>query len=320
MKASLFVALCTHNPRPEYLRETLAALRAQTLPVDSWELLIVDNASTTPLADTLDLSWHPHARIVREDKLGTAHARYRALLEALVSNAKTILFVDDDNVLQPDYFQQGLEIEREWPRLGAWGGQLIARYESAPPKWIRNYLNYLAITPLNSDRWTNVVTSYDVVPPSAGCFLRASVWQRYLNLVARDPRRLTLGACGDVQVRGEDTDLVLTAIDLGLGVGRFKNLQLEHLIPASRLTPTYVAGLVEGATFGTDLLEYIRFHRLPRRSAQSMLETALLNWRAWRLPEPMRSFRRAELRGRASARRLVLDWQQNVHPVPHHSA
>ena len=40
------VAICTHNPRRDYLRRALAALEAQTLARDRWELVMVDNAST----------------------------------------------------------------------------------------------------------------------------------------------------------------------------------------------------------------------------------------------------------------------------------
>ena len=61
------VVMCTHNPRPEILARTLAALRAQTAPLGRWELVIVDNASTPPVAGQVDLSWHPAARVVREE-------------------------------------------------------------------------------------------------------------------------------------------------------------------------------------------------------------------------------------------------------------
>ena len=60
------VIICTHNPRPDYLRRVLDALKAQTLPKERWELLLIDNASNEPLSGEWDLSWHPHARHIRE--------------------------------------------------------------------------------------------------------------------------------------------------------------------------------------------------------------------------------------------------------------
>jgi len=298
---SLLVILCSHNPRPDFLGATLDALRRQSLHPSAWDFLIVDNASSTPVEAKVDISWHPHARVVQEPALGPARARHRALTEARNLEADLILFVDDDNVLAPDYLVRGLEVSLAWPQLGAWGGQLLPRFECPPAPWMERYFNLLAVMPLAADRWTNHFSSYDAMPPTAGCFVRGAVWRRYLELVEQEPLHLTLS-------RGEDMDLALSAIDLGLGVGRLRVLRLEHLIPAARLTPAYVEGLVEGTVFGTDLLEYIRFRRLPKKNARGWVDRALLAWRTWRLPEPARTFRRAELRGRARAQHTIGRW------------
>jgi hypothetical protein len=39
------VVICTHNSRLIYLRRVLEALRSQTLPLEQWELLLIDNAT-----------------------------------------------------------------------------------------------------------------------------------------------------------------------------------------------------------------------------------------------------------------------------------
>lgn len=114
------VAICSHNPRPNYLARVLEALKAQTLPREAWELLLIDNASENRLAEAWDLSWHPSARHVREDVLGLTPARLRAISEAA---GDVLVLVDDDNVLFPDYLEQCLTIAGEWPILVAWGGQ-----------------------------------------------------------------------------------------------------------------------------------------------------------------------------------------------------
>jgi glycosyltransferase involved in cell wall biosynthesis len=301
MGSRLKIIICTRNPRREFLHETLEALRAQTVPVSEWDLLIVDNGSTKALASELDLTWHPTARIVREEQPGVAHARHRAFIEAQTSGADTILFVDDDNILDADYLERGAEIATHWPQLGCWGGQLLPRYALTPPDWIKNYLNYLAIWPLEADLWCNSVASYSMVPPTAGCFIRGPVWKRYLELIRKDPRRLAL-------TRSEDMDLALTSIDLGLGIGRFRDLRLTHIVPASRLTPEYITTLLESTMVGTGTMEYIRYGRIPRATTNRLIDHLLLKIRTSRLPEPLRSFTRAELRGRATARRIVLAW------------
>src|SRR5471032_3009345 len=139
----LSVIICTHNPRLHYLARVLTALRGQTLPVEQWELVIIDNASQKPLTlANLDLSWHPHARVVREEELGTAAARVRGMREMV---ADAMVFVDDDNVLDPSYLAEALRIGREWPQLGVWGGSIIPEFEVQPPDYLKEFLSLLAL-------------------------------------------------------------------------------------------------------------------------------------------------------------------------------
>jgi glycosyltransferase involved in cell wall biosynthesis len=81
MTFNLSVIICTHNPRHDYLRPVLDGLGRQTLPLNQWELLLVDNASKENLAERFDLSWHPHAHQIREHELGLTPARLRGIGE-----------------------------------------------------------------------------------------------------------------------------------------------------------------------------------------------------------------------------------------------
>ena len=123
------VILCTHNPRDDYLDRVLIGLRSQTLSFQHWELLLIDNASNEPLADRFNIGWHPNGRHVREDELGLTPARLRGIAE---SAAELLVFVDDDNVLDPDYLEQGLRLAREYSFLGTWGGQCVPAFEVEP--------------------------------------------------------------------------------------------------------------------------------------------------------------------------------------------
>src|SRR5215472_17312484 len=126
MTPAISVITCAHNPRPDYLDQVLDALRAQTLDKEQWEYLLIDNASDEPLASRVDLSWHPHSRIIREDHLGLTHARLRGIREAL---GELLVFVDDDNVLDADYLKAALRVAAAWPILGAFGGQVRPRFD-----------------------------------------------------------------------------------------------------------------------------------------------------------------------------------------------
>jgi glycosyltransferase involved in cell wall biosynthesis len=98
--ARISVVICSHNPRPIYLHRVVDALQAQSLQLIYWELLLIDNASAERLADHWDISWHTDARHVHEDELGLVAARLRGITE---SRGDVIIFVDDDNLLDPDY-------------------------------------------------------------------------------------------------------------------------------------------------------------------------------------------------------------------------
>src|SRR5216683_7353973 len=101
------VLICAYNPRSDYLRRCTHALRGQKLPYKLWELVVVDNRCDEPLADRIDLSWHPEARIVREETLGLTSARLRGIRE---TTGELLVFVDDDNVLETDFLETALRI------------------------------------------------------------------------------------------------------------------------------------------------------------------------------------------------------------------
>lgn len=242
---SCSVILCTHQPRADHLSRTLAALALQTLPHQAWELVVVDNASTPPLDGTLDLSWHSRARLVAEPTLGLTRARLRGIAE---TTGWLLVFVDDDNVLDPEYLQTALRIAMDRPYLAAFGGNISGEFETPPPPWYEGLLGWLAIIKTERDIWGN---SYKLeqLPVGAGLCVRRDVAARYAHEVATDPARLALDRCGEELSSGGDTDLVLTAIDAGYGVGVFKMLHLTHLIPANRLTQPYLLRLAEAMAF-----------------------------------------------------------------------
>ncbi|AGY58636.1 glycosyltransferase [Gloeobacter kilaueensis] len=254
MSIALSVVIAAHNPRAAYLEEVLESLKGQSLAPRCWELLLVDNASCEPLADAVDLSWHPQARHIREEQLGVVHARSRGLGE---SCGEIVVFVDDDNVLESSYLEMAVQIGQDYPRLGIWGGQVLPRFESEPPLWTRPLWPLLAIRQFDRDRWSNLDQS-ETMPVGAGMCLRRTVARKYLQLIEADPRRLQLGRQGDLLMSCEDFDMALTALDLGLGAGLFTRLQLTHLIPAERLGEAYLLRLVKGIVYSTALLDYLR--------------------------------------------------------------
>lgn len=294
------VVLCTHNPRRDYLARALAGLRQQTLPAAEWELLIVDNASREPVRDHADVSWHPAARIIVETELGLTAARVRGIREA---RGEVLVWVDDDNILAPDYLAVAGRLARESPRLGVWGcGHFTPEWETPPPPEFAPYLHYLAVNCADRDRTSQQLYDYPATPAGAGMCVRADVARRYAASVTSDARRKILGRTGTGLGACEDHDLAFTAIEAGYLTGVFTSLRLTHLMPAARVREDYLLQLVEGHARSTVLLMSLRDPRLRPAGAIQRLR----RWRYRRSLGPVdRKIDEARARGERQAWAMV---------------
>lgn len=253
MSPTLSVIICTHNPRIDYLTRVLTALSQQTLSLAQWELLIIDNGSSVPLNTRLDLSWHPHARIVREDQLGLTTARLRGFRE---STGELMVYVDDDNVLAADYLAHVVQLFDQFDALGALGGKSMPEFEVEPAPWIDEFYTVLALRdfgeqPLIREGDLGGVTRHrypEFAPAGIGLALRRRAFRAYVERVSSSPQRLALGRTGKQLTSGEDNDIILTLMNAGWGVGYFPQLQLTHLIAASRINWRYLARLNHAAS------------------------------------------------------------------------
>jgi glycosyltransferase involved in cell wall biosynthesis len=250
----LTVIICTHDPRADYLRRVIEALKEQTLAQEHWELLFVDNASPERLEDLWDLSWHSKARHLRENELGLTPARLRGIRE---SQGKLLVFVDDDNVLDPEYLAQAVRIEKDWPLLGAWGGSVIGEFERQPEPWTQAYWDYVCVRECKEARWSNNPEDWSSLPFGAGLCVRAEVASLYAQEHEATPYRKMLDRKGSGVMASGDIDMVLLSRVLGLGFGRLPELRMSHLIPARRLTEDYLIELVRCTSLSNVLLKEI---------------------------------------------------------------
>ncbi len=291
----LSVIICTLNPRQDYFRRTLVGLRNQTLSHEMWELLIIDNRSDQPVAERFDFGWHPYAKIVREEKLGLTPARLSGILEA---SGDLFVFVDDDNVLDPDFLEVTLRIAEERPFLGSWSGQCRAEFEAPPPEWTRRYWCNLVIREFAADKWSNLPRLAETMPCGAGLCVRRNVARHYLHLNESGKRAVQFDRTGTSLLSGGDNDMAACACDLGLGVGLVSALKLTHLIPPVRLTEDYLARLAEGISFSSVLLDHDRgVENIPRGLPSRVMDFL----RTIRLRQPHRRIVKAAYRGRDRA-------------------
>jgi glycosyltransferase involved in cell wall biosynthesis len=295
----LSVIICTHNPRRDYLGRCVDALRDQRLAYNRWELVVVDNRSDEPLADRIDVSWHPNAHIVREETLGLTAARLRGIRE---SKGDLLVFVDDDNVLDVDFLEIAFRTLEERTFLGSWSGQCRPAFEEQPPEWTRRYWGNLVIREFDHDVWSNLPRLPATMPCGAGLCVRREVALHYLDLHDSGKRSFQFDRSGKLLLSGGDNDLAACACDIGLGVGLIASLKLTHMISSQRLTMDYLARLAEGIHYSSTLLDWEYGIRTQQRTALGRTADFL---RIVRLKQPHRRILRAAFRGRDRAIRQL---------------
>ena len=256
------VIICSRNPRVDYLGRVLDCLKAQTVSKEEWELLLVDNCSERRLADVWDLSWHPQHAHIRENDLGLTAARLRGIREA---RGELLLFVDDDNLLAPDYLDRAAALARTYPDLGVFGaGVLEPEFEVPPPRQLAPHLPLLALRSVSSGRWTNDPTDSGCVPWGAGLCVTRPVAAAYPQSVERLKIGHILDPRGHRQFRGGDDLFSWVAARMGRGFGIFPELRVTHLISADRLTQSFFLRLRHDHAYSHGVLAYLLFGKAPR--------------------------------------------------------
>ncbi|MDR6940407.1 glycosyltransferase [Mucilaginibacter pocheonensis] len=239
---SLSVIIPTYNPDAERFNKTLNGLKEQTLSFNHWELIVVDNNSSSGFSSQVDIAWQPNSNIVHEPKQGLTFARLKGFAEA---RGAIIVIVDDDNILAADYLEQVLHIFNKESKLGAVGGKSIPLFETAPPEWLSTFYSNLALRDLGDEvimeGWSNKYPQS--APIGAGMALRKTALKTYMDkaLVGKvkttDRTALSLSS-------GGDNDMVIEVLKAGWLVAYHPALTLQHVIPAKRMETGYMAQLV----------------------------------------------------------------------------
>jgi len=298
MNSRVSVIIPAHNPREDYLRLVLDALRRQTLPLSQWDLIVVDNRSSPALTERLDLGWHPAAEVVREERIGLTHARVAGFAQA---RGELIVLVDDDNVLAPDYLEQANKISVDFPLLGSWGGQVELALEdptSPPPPRLRYLLCERTAQTLV---WSNDPSHIASTPWGAGMCVRRPVADAYIEVIRANPRRLKLDLQGGKLAYGGDTDIAYVGCEMGLGMGVFPQLKLAHLIPRRRCTTEYLLESLQAHAYSEVLHHWVLTGVIPkeRRDWRGRIGA----WLRWLAADRLgRSMIRAGRRGRTLGR------------------
>lgn len=241
------IVICTYNG-VNRLQPTLEAIFKLKIPHDiSWELIIVDNASTDDTTSRcIDLvekhQFQKKVKIVQEPQAGCNYARLRGLQEA---SFKWLLFCDDDNHLFPDYIDKGWQVLHKNQKVGVLGGQGIPLFENEKPDWFDMYKSSFAVGPQSEQN--GKITDPKRKLYSAGSFFNREVLMNYYNngFVA-----IMEGPKGNELSRGEDTEWCIIIELAGYELWFNDELKFYHEMSAVRMTWPYYLKLKKGIASG----------------------------------------------------------------------
>jgi glycosyltransferase involved in cell wall biosynthesis len=259
------VAICTFNGAKR-IEAVLAALVRQTVDVNDWEVVVIDNASTDctgAIADRLIREkLGGRGRVVREEQPGLSFARARAAREA---RGEIICFLDDDNIPAPDFVKNTILAFQEHPQAGALGGKVLPVWESTPSALALAVQDFaLAIC----DRGDKAFQyARNLGPVGAGLCIRTEV----LRKIYQDEKTAggVIGRTGNGCGGGEDLAIAIRVWQLGCESWYEPALVIRHLLPASRMDKKYLLQLYEGIGRGQSAVR--KLHDWKARSPLSYL-------------------------------------------------
>lgn len=208
----------------------------------SWEIIVVDNNSQDHTAEfirNLQANWqHPYPlRYFFEAEQGAAYARSRAIAE---SQSELIGFLDDDNYPEPNWVIAAYRFAQQYPSAGAYASQIHPHWEVEPPENFQRIAPYLAITERG-----NLPLLYQpskkLLPPSAGLVIRKQAW-----IESVPEQTILTGRVTANMLTSEDLEMLSYIQKAGWEIWYNPEMEIDHQIPASRLTREYLIPFFRG--------------------------------------------------------------------------
>jgi glycosyltransferase involved in cell wall biosynthesis len=250
---TLTVAIPTYNGS-QRLPKLLEQLRSQLNPdLITWEILVVDNNSTDETATIIQSyqsTWvEPFPlRYCFEPEQGAAFARQRAIREA---QGRLVGFLDDDNLPAPNWLEEVDRFAKQYPKAGAFSGQIHGTFEVEPPPNFKKIQDFLAIREHGSNPFRFEPDRLNL-PPAAALVVRRQAW---LESVPTSP--ILIGRVGKSMVGGEDYEVLLHLHKQKWEIWYNPQMHSYHYIPKHRLEPAYLKLLAHSCGLSTCQLRMI---------------------------------------------------------------
>lgn len=236
LKPGVSLVVCCYNSS-EVIVPAITALARQHLPRGiGAEVILADNNSSDKTIRLAQKTWKKEKppfplRVIPVREQGLIHARKAGVFNAAFDS---ILFVDDDNILEPRWISGVFEIFRNQPRAGIIGGYNQPAPAAEPPPWFYSFPSVFACK--MQEQPSGPLTRKKTVF-GAGMAIRTALIR---NMFASGPPLFLVGRKGDLLMRGEDSEICMRAALMGWDVWYENSLRLQHRISEKRLNWPYV--------------------------------------------------------------------------------
>jgi len=224
------ICICTYN-RSESLRRTLESLAGQN-NVKPGEVVIVDNNCTDDTAEVVEtLRERLPIRRVVESQQGLAHARNRAIAEF---RGDVLLFTDDDIRFGTSWLGAYQDAIGSFPEADYFGGRILPDWDGAKPRWLKDGPLPLidgALGWFDHGSATRLFECTEAPPFGASFAVRRQLFDKIGEF------RVDLGTGGVGLGRGEETEFIMRARDLGVQGIYVGEALCFHAYDRLRLTP-----------------------------------------------------------------------------------
>ena len=233
-KKGISVIICCYNS-DWIIDRCLNALEQQIISKSiPWEVIIVNNLSTDNTEKVVKefISKNPYRyHIVYEQKPGLLYARIRGVQNAQYSY---IIFCDDDNILSPHYLEGMFNLMEQDNRIGAYGGCGIAEYLAQPHPLVIDFAKSYAL----GSQKQNINFLY-----GAGLCIRYDIISK---LYSSNNTFMLTGRCGNSLLAGDDSEIIKQVLLQGYCIKSTDDLTFLHVLPAKRLTLSYLLKIQYG--------------------------------------------------------------------------
>lgn len=233
------VVICTYN-RAQYLQDALESLYRQTLPLNQFEVMVVDNNSIDQTKGICEafIAAHPNAHFYYflETQQGASFARNTGAARA---QSPLLCFMDDDAIADPDYLEKIVQFFIRHPDAGGLGGRIIPRYIPKEPVWMSHYVSSL----VGHFHYSETVSVFapNKYPLESNMIIRKADFDAIRGFNTALP-----GVMGTLRIGGEGKDFFFRLKALGRTIYYDPSIRVQHVIETAKLTREYMYRVASG--------------------------------------------------------------------------